>query len=120
MSEIVVHQVGFLHSAALDAYVRSKLTALQRREQAHDRPWAVEVYVKAVARSPASVVQSYSARIAVKLPWQARRMVVSGVAPRPRAAFVLAVDKIEKRLRRDSRKQESGRRVRPAERPGFT
>lgn len=111
MANIIVHQVGFQHSEALELFVMSKLRGLQRREQSGDRLWEIEAYLKAVSRSPARQATSYSARIAIKLPWQPRRVVTSADAPRPRPALTAALEKMEKRLRRDSRKYETGRRT---------
>ncbi len=111
MARIVVHQVGFPHSEALEQFALKKLDALLRREQAGDRLWAIEVFFKIASRVPAGTANQYTARIAIKVPWRQQRMVTTGEAARAQPALTMALEKMQKRLRRDSKKNESGRRT---------
>lgn len=110
MANIVVHQVGFPKSAPLERHVTDKLGPVLRREHADGRSWSVEVFIRIGNRAPDGRAAAYDARIAVKLPTRQRPVVTAGEGRTARVAFTEALDKIEKRLRREARMHNSGRR----------
>ena len=111
MAKIVVHQVGFRKSAPLERHVTGKLGTILRREHADGRLWSVEVFIRIANRTPDGRAATYDARIAVKLPARQRPVVAAGNGGSARLAFGDALDKIEKRLRREARMHHSGRRA---------
>ncbi len=110
MARILVHQVGFPKSAPLERHVTDKLRSILRREHADGRLWSVEVFIRIANRAADGRAVGYDARIAVKLPERQRPVVVAGKDRTARAAFSGALDRIGKRLRREARMHESGRR----------
>ncbi|GMW06561.1 MAG: hypothetical protein QY320_06105 [Gammaproteobacteria bacterium] len=110
MASIIVHQVGFRKSAALDRHVTEKLGLVLRREQADGRAWSVDVYIRIANRAPDGRAMVYETRVAVKLPARQRPLASAGKGRTARASFADALVRIEKRLRRGARMSQSGRR----------
>lgn len=111
MATTVVHQVGFRKSPALERFVNDKLAPLLRREHADGRLWSVEVFLRIGNRAADGRAVAYDARIAVKLPTRQRPLVAASEGSTARMAFAGALERIEKRMRREARMHHSGRRT---------